>query len=299
MINLAEIKKVCKVSGGIRRIQITDKDNIQVTAAGVTILDEELVYGISFRRRAASYEEELRDGRGGNYVDQKLSMFIPGKRADVEYIIGQLWNRRTAIIYLDHNGTGGFLYKAKMAYNYKTGQRLSNDHGYEMQFTTQSLKKSLDYSGIGIDLPDIGDPGYEDPGGGGGSGECCVVINPTPLATTPSVTGNTTNLNKFVKDPNGQTWFIDKDGRGLKFPSYPEYTETFTGLTGTRVYVTVGTLPTLNLAQKIQLFRNGQRLHPAATASDSLYFAIDHGTNELVLFDTLEAWEELVIYFNE
>lgn len=42
-------------------------------------------------------------------------------------------------------------------------------------------------------------------------------INPTPIAYTPSSTGNpATNYSEFVTDPAGDIWYIDWQGRGLQ-----------------------------------------------------------------------------------
>jgi len=42
----------------------------------------------------------------------------------------------------------------------------------------------------------------------------------TPLGFVPTATGNTTNLNEFRLDSEGNLWFIDRDGDGLKFQLY-------------------------------------------------------------------------------
>ena len=41
-------------------------------------------------------------------------------------------------------------------------------------------------------------------------------FNPTPVNYTPSASGNTSNLNSFVIDPNGDMYFIDEDGESFK-----------------------------------------------------------------------------------
>jgi hypothetical protein len=41
-------------------------------------------------------------------------------------------------------------------------------------------------------------------------------FNPVPVNYTPSASGNTANLNSFVIDPNGDMYFIDKDGDSFK-----------------------------------------------------------------------------------
>jgi hypothetical protein len=43
------------------------------------------------------------------------------------------------------------------------------------------------------------------------------LINPTSVTFTPAATGNTTNLNEFVKDSAGDVWFIDYAGNAVKF----------------------------------------------------------------------------------
>ncbi len=65
------------------------------------------------------------------------------------------------------------------------------------------------------------------------------IVNYIPLAT-----GNTNNLNSFVTDPNGQVWYISRDGKGIPFSGggnaqlgkdYPfgkVYESSFPSLTG-------------------------------------------------------------------
>ncbi|MEZ4925577.1 MAG: hypothetical protein R3A50_04825 [Saprospiraceae bacterium] len=42
-----------------------------------------------------------------------------------------------------------------------------------------------------------------------------VEIEPSPIAFTPTATGNTSNFSEFVVDPDGDTWYIDWQGRGI------------------------------------------------------------------------------------
>lgn len=60
-------------------------------------------------------------------------------------------------------------------------------------------------------------------------------FNPTPISYTPTASGNTSDLNSFVIDPNGDIYFIDKDGESVKINT----TETVTTITDT---VTTGHL---------------------------------------------------------
>jgi hypothetical protein len=43
-----------------------------------------------------------------------------------------------------------------------------------------------------------------------------VEINPTPVAYTPTATGNpSANYSEFVEAPGGDIWYIDWQGRGV------------------------------------------------------------------------------------
>lgn len=44
-------------------------------------------------------------------------------------------------------------------------------------------------------------------------------VNLTPIGYVPSATGNVNNLNSYVTDPNGDTWFIDQNGNAVLFAS--------------------------------------------------------------------------------
>ena len=43
-----------------------------------------------------------------------------------------------------------------------------------------------------------------------------VEIDPTPVAFSPTPTGNTSNFSEFVTDPDGNIWYIDWQGRGIQ-----------------------------------------------------------------------------------
>jgi hypothetical protein len=53
---------------------------------------------------------------------------------------------------------------------------------------------------------------------------------PAPINYTPAASGNTTNLNEFVVDPQGDIYFIDADGEAFKVNT----TQTVTTITGTK-----------------------------------------------------------------
>lgn len=48
------------------------------------------------------------------------------------------------------------------------------------------------------------------------NGGAAIDFNPIPINYTPAASGNTQNLNSFVIDPNGDTYFIDNDGQSFK-----------------------------------------------------------------------------------
>jgi hypothetical protein len=50
--------------------------------------------------------------------------------------------------------------------------------------------------------------------------------NLTPIAYVPTATGNSSNLNEAVIDPNGDRWIIDSDGDAIKMSSAADGSET-------------------------------------------------------------------------
>jgi hypothetical protein len=54
---------------------------------------------------------------------------------------------------------------------------------------------------------------------------------PAPINYTPAASGNTTNLNEFVVDPQGDIYFIDADGEAFKVNT----TQTVTTITDTKI----------------------------------------------------------------
>jgi len=53
-----------------------------------------------------------------------------------------------------------------------------------------------------------------------------VTVNLTPIAYVPAATGNPSNNNQVVTDPNGDVWIIDDSGNGLKIDEVIDGSET-------------------------------------------------------------------------
>jgi hypothetical protein len=72
--------------------------------------------------------------------------------------------------------------------------------------------------------------GSEIPNGGGAPD-----FNPTPVSFIPTASGNTTNLNSFVIDPNGDIWFIDEQGDAVKINTSQTVTTITDTVTGNKI----------------------------------------------------------------
>lgn len=293
---LQEILEVCDSRGGISQITLTNVDNV-TSGLNPEIIDPAQVYTIAFRKHTADYTEKSKSTAQNQKIIQTIKAFIPKRRLSMETLIKNIINKRIVVIYTDRDESGGMLYKAKFSYKYSPGKRLSENNGYDIEFSTEKLLTSLDYSGININLPDPGDPW----GGGGGSSatdDCCVLINPTPLSYIPAATGNPNNRNEYVIGSNGVRYFIDKTGAAIPFPYFPQYFEEFASITTDRVHVTVATLPTSDIEKQVKVLRNGvEQAYTSGTPGDGK-FSIDAVNNDIIFNRNLESWEIIRVYFS-
>lgn len=88
-----------------------------------------------------------------------------------------------------------------------------------------------------------------------------VEVDPAPVAFVPAASGNSTHLSEFVTGSDGNTYFIDWQGRAILISSAAdnwseEYYPTITGNTITAA----GPLPTTNTAKRIVLYRSGVKM---------------------------------------
>jgi hypothetical protein len=124
--------------------------------------------------------------------------------------------------------------------------------------------------------------------------------NAGTINNVPSTTGNTLNLMSFVKDPNGEVWYIDAQGEAVSLgcgsggggSSAWEY-RTVTTTTGSPFVVVSGTIPT-NLAH-IEVQRNGivyKTGAPGCTDCNVVYDIVD---NEFIFFRSLNSMEVVVV----
>lgn len=74
--------------------------------------------------------------------------------------------------------------------------------------------------------------GYEIKSGSGGTATWtldtggAITVNLTPIGYVPASTGNGSNLNEVVIDPNGDTWIIDSGGNAIKIAELIDGSET-------------------------------------------------------------------------
>lgn len=293
-MDLHEIEKVCDSIGGISTVKITTVDNI-TASYNPEIIDEDKVFSIHFRRKTGSYNEESEDSKAGQKIVQRLEIFVPKRRLSMELMIQKILNKRVVVIYEDHDGTGGLLYKAKFKYKYYTGKAKAEDQGYMCEFTTEKIVGSLDYSGVNIVLPEPGIP-FENPNPGAHHDSCCVVVNPEPIEFIPAKSGNATYLNKYVVAPNGVKYFIDKFGNSMAFPMMPQYRQSWTGITGDEITVTNGELPSVDPEMKMFLFLNGdQQMYLPSPPLDE--GQITTAGQKIKFSRTLEATDRVELYW--
>lgn len=69
-----------------------------------------------------------------------------------------------------------------------------------------------------------------------GSG-AAITVNLTPIGYVPNATGNASNNNEVVQDPNGDIWIIDSDGDAVKVSTDVDGSETVIDA-GTNISVT-------------------------------------------------------------
>jgi len=291
-VNLNNIEKICDSIGGISIIQITDDSNINPDN---TIIDPAKVYTIHFRRNTASYNSKTQNSDQNRKIKQRIKAFVPKIRLSMETLIKNIIDKRLTVIYTDRESNTGILRSAEFDFEYNTGLKMADKQGYKIEFNTEKLYSSLDYSGVNIDLPDPGDP-WDGTDPGTVVDECCVLINPVQVGYIPTPTGNANNRNEYVIGSNGVRYFIDKTGASLPFPFFPQYFESFTGITADRVTVTVATLPTTDINKQIRVLRNGvEQTYTSGTPGDG-EFTISG--SDIIFNRALESWEKIKVYFS-
>jgi hypothetical protein len=170
-MELHMIEQICKSQGGIKKISLTTVDNI-LKSYNPSVIDEDLVFTMYFRRKTGGYTEETEDSRHNQKIIQRLTAFVPQKRLSMELMITKLINKRIVAIFETFDGSGGMLYAAKFNYKYQTGTSRSSDQGYNVEFVSEKVIGSLDYTGVNIELPDPGDP-FDNPNPGVQMETCC------------------------------------------------------------------------------------------------------------------------------
>lgn len=98
-----------------------------------------------------------------------------------------------------------------------------------------------------------------------------VEIDPVQLAYIPAATGNTTHLSEFVTGSDGNVYFVDWQGRAALVSSTAaaDWTEEyFPSITGNTI-TAAGTLPNVNTAKRIVLYRSGVKLREGVDYSVS------------------------------
>jgi hypothetical protein len=288
------IEQICRSQGGIKKISLTTVDNI-LKSYNPSVIDDDKVYTMYFRRKTGGYTEETEDSRHNQKIIQKLHAFVPQKRLSMELMITKLINKRIVAIFETFDGSGGMLYAAKFNYKYQTGTSRSSDQGYNCEFISEKVIGSLDYTGVDIELPDPGDPFYN-PNPGVQMETCCISIEPQQIQFVPLAEGNEDYLNHYVVAPNGVKYFIDKWGRAMAFPSFPEYHESWTGITDDEIVVTSGVIPTTDPSKKIFIFKNNLKLEYSIDSPppDERYFTtVD---NKIKFNRALYDWEVISLY---
>lgn len=246
MVNLYSIGNVCGAEPGLKSVLFTDMENLSghtpgslplAPGAAPSFVDTDLVFSVAFNRFSAVIDSESRRSQGGDYVLQNLRLFVPRSRLVVSELLRRLRSRKVMAIGIDHYNNQHIMFDALASYTHTTGAKWGDRHGYFITLSAYSYFVNPSIAGQG-DIPtappDPTDP--PDPP----SGDCCITINPIPIAYTPTPTGNAYNLNQLVTTPNGSLYFISSTGAAVivNRPAPRYYIGNFDG-----VNVTEFTLP--------------------------------------------------------
>ena len=307
-LDLTQVDRICGALAGVKKVSLTSMSNINRYTALPEIIDPTQVYAFYFRESTGGYTEKSGKTAAGSYMDQQLTFFTPKKRFDVFYIVQQLLDNRCAVIHESWDGDTDILLNASMTYQYTTGTKRTDRNGTEFlfkaktrrkeQFAISGLSSNLQPDDTSVNLPDGGTIGGNGSGPFDGTGNneypaFFVEIIPAQTSYTPTPTGNTQYLNKFITAADGSNYFIDHQGNALRFSSFPTYYELFTPaqFTGNTVTVTVGTLPTD--PKDLWVFVNGRKLEEAAAVDQDSYTR----SGQTLTFFRLTSKSQVVLYF--
>lgn len=218
---LYSIGQVCAALSGIRAVVFADMTNVGSYGPGFlppapgtvpSFNDTALLYSIAYERYTGEVSSATDFDQGGVSETWQLSIFIPKSREEVTRLLRLMRSRLLIVIGIDRYGSQHILYDALASWRHATGARPGSRHGYEVTFTAPGHYILPGIAGTGdiTTAPPVGG-GSSDPG----SGDCCISIQPTPIAYTPAPTGNALNLNEIVTTANGSVYFIDSAGRSV------------------------------------------------------------------------------------
>lgn len=300
MIDIQNIESMCKLNlrqlGGIKRLRITDFLNFN----GIGISAGAEIYTIHFRPFTASFMDDGKSSKSGDYHTGTARAYIPRHRFLAEKLVMELADRRCIVYALDYNGTEHILYGAKFQSKYETGSQLADSNGYEWEWSMDYVKKPFLGGKLIVELSgDEGVTAPEDPGGtviGPGpspppsSNECCITIHVTPIAYVPTPTGNIAHRNKMIfSSSDGNKYFIDKNGASMLMGSGTLY-ESFTGPAPGGVPTTIS----LANPSKLIVAKNGVIMNYDPSLSQPYSYNIVGGS--VIPFLGLEDGDFLQIY---
>jgi len=299
MINIEDIESLCSLHlrqlGGLKRIRITDFENF----TGTEVAPGSDIYTINFRPFTASYDDDGKTSRSGDFHTAMVKTYVPRHRFLAEKLIMELADRRCIVYALDWNGDEHLLFGARFMSKFSTGAQLADSNGYEWKWELDYVKKPFISAKILADLD--GDEGVipgEDTGGGTSPGPgtptpeagCCITVNTTPIAYLPTPTGNIAHRNKFITSTiDGNVYVIDKNGASIKTGSGSKY-QAFNG-------PAASVTPTgFNLADttKLIVIKNGVVMQYNPAMADMYMYNIVGVT--VVPFLGLESGDLLQIY---
>lgn len=217
--HIEKIVRACQGPGGIRSIFLTPEDNftgsipIGPNTNEIIWADPERVVGIGFRKRNARYRKRSESSVFGTSEGNTLEFSILRGRIEVEDFISTWVGRRLHAYFVQNSGLARYQWSAKLSYTYDTNLALNEADEYIFRLNGTSTYGSGAYAGkLTID-PGAGEESSSpDP-----EEDCYPKVNHTPLSYIPDPTGNQHNRNEIVTAVDGTIWFIDKEGRALRF----------------------------------------------------------------------------------